>query len=158
MKHISRALVRTGVVPKDALKELQRWGLPVDELLDQAAARDLSPEQVVDIIRDALDNSDNYALRDTDLDIMQLWLSGEGKQQGKLHLVVDGKKSVLTVTFVRTRMGEYAIPWRSESITEVLLESETFLVVGQKKVSLLGVRELFFGDQKVFVVCQGEEQ
>lgn len=152
MTGISSALVRTGLVSKDSVEELQRWGLPVEGLLEQRP-QDLSPEEIVNIICDALDNNDTFEIRDTDLDVVHTWLHPDNQQRGKLQLTVDGKKSTIAVTFCRTRLGEYVIPWRSEGIKDLLDDWGAHIVIDQKKIPIRLSRELFLGRQKAFMVC-----
>lgn len=161
MRPVSVAVVRTGVISKEMLAELQRWGLPVDVLMEEDVVEVTTPQQVVDIICDALDAHDQTAIRESDLEIIKVWLNPENQQKGRLQLPLDGRKSNLTVTFCRTKMGEYVIPWNSESLADLLLTVESQLRYEEdgvkKSVHFLDVRELFVGDHKAFMVCSGEE-
>lgn len=160
MRPVSTAVVRAGIIPKESLAELQRWGLPVEELNDVIVSAETA-QQAIDIICDALDADDQTAIRESDLEIIKMWLNPENQIEGKLQLPIDGRKSNFKVTFCRTRMGEYVIPWNSESVADFLLTVESLLRYEEdgvkKKVHFLDVRELFVGDHKAFMVCTGEE-
>lgn len=161
MRPVSVAVVRTGVISKESLAELRRWGLPVEMLMEEDVVHVKSPQQAVDIIRDALDAHDQTAIRESDLEIVRVWINQDNQQVGRLVLPVEGKKTSFKVVFCRTRMGEYVIPWNSESIADLVLTVDSQLHYEEdgvkKKVHFLDMRELFIGDHKAFMVCSGEE-
>lgn len=154
MKPLTVAIVKSGLVPPDVLGELRRWGLPVEvegnlELLSTA-------EDVVAYIQDALEGEDLVQLRDTDLDIIHKYITGQ--QAGKLHVETDGTKSNIAVSYCRTDMGHYVIPWRSESIKELITDPNTYLKTAEGKVYFRDARELFFGGHKTFMVCEPSQE
>ena len=58
MRPIATAVVRTGVVSKEVLTEMQKWGLPVDFVVEEEVPIIHEAQQVVNIIRDALESDD----------------------------------------------------------------------------------------------------
>ncbi len=158
MRPIAYAVVRTGVIPKEALAELQKWGLPVDLIAEEKVATIHDPEQVVHIIRDALEASDQVMLRDTDLDIIKRFLNPEFRREGKLHLKYEDEKGTTKVIFSRGSLKEYIIPYRSDSIVDMMTNGESCLKYkddegNNQTVYFSDVRELFIGDRKAFMIC-----
>jgi hypothetical protein len=144
--------METGLVSKDSVEQLRRWGL----LNNEAEVHNFTnPEDLVGRIRQVLESPDVVEMRDTDLDVIRRYLTT--REKAKLHVPSpdDKDKTVpLPVEFCKTRMGEYVIPWTSESIKDMLLDEKTYLKpVGKARVRFQDVRELFYDDHKAFVVC-----
>jgi hypothetical protein len=53
-------------------------------------------------------------------------------------------------------MGEIVIPWKDEDISDVLINGFTYLVIDDKQVKFKDARELYYDDDKTFVVCTPE--
>ena len=144
-RELSMAVLRAGLISPSAVAEIKRWGLPLDvEEVEEPAT---SAEEAIALIREALDAQSMVEIRDTDLDIMKAYL--EHQERGRLVI----KKEAIPVSFCKLRTGEYAIPWLSESISDLLLDGESHLKIGRKKVYLYDIREVFFGEMKAFMVC-----
>jgi predicted transcriptional regulator len=142
-----KAVLRSGLLDRNTVSELQRWGYlrEVDEgVLDSQLQ---SSEEVVNVLRDALESEDMVEIRDTDLDIMKTWM----RDQRKGRLVVHGES--IPITFCTLLTGEYAIPWMGENISGLLLDGESHLKLKRKKVYFRDVREVYFGEVKAFMVC-----
>ncbi len=51
-------------------------------------------------------------------------------------------------------IGNYILPWRDESIEDIMLDPDTYLKpAGAPRVYFLNVQELYYGDRKVFMIC-----
>ena len=146
-KELSAAVLRAGLVEPGVLAEIRRWGLPIDIGVGEELTLADTKEEALAAIRDGLESESMVEIRDTDLDIMHTYLKG----QSKGRLVVRGES--IPVSFCRLATGEYAIPWMSESISDLLVDGETHLKVRRKKVFFWDVREVYFGEMKAFVVC-----
>jgi hypothetical protein len=157
MRPIAHAVIRTGLIPDDMLTEIRKWGLPIDFVQSSQVLE--TPQAVVAVIQDALESADQVEMRDTDLDILTRFLDPAQQLRGTLVLRDKDQKGSADVTFCLTQLKEYAIPWTSESIFEMVLNGETYLrytaADGSKmKVFFQSGRELFFGTKKAFMICE----
>lgn len=158
MRPIGLAVMRTGLVDHDTLSELRRWGLPVQEV-DSSSELLTQGTDVVHILQDAMEGGEQVRVQDTDLDIVQRWLNPANQVAGKLVIrTLDDKRTSVSVKFCWTVMHEAAIPWRSESISDLMLDGDTHLQYTDKdgvrhKLYFADVRELYVGDTKAFLVC-----
>jgi hypothetical protein len=153
-KPVTVAVVQSGLVPPEVLSEMSRWGLPVEMVEEKDVIK--THEGVVARIQEALDGEDLVQLRDTDLDMIRHYLTEQ--QVGKLHIGTDK----FDVYFCRNRLGEYIIPWKSEGVHDLMLDPDTKLTYRDKDLKrrtayFSDVRELFFGDNKAFMVCTAAE-
>jgi hypothetical protein len=156
--NLKEEMVKSGIVDPVMLKELSIWGAPIEEVFDMDW--DDAPhtlEEVLLRIRQAVEDRDRVEIRSTDLDIMRRYL--EHQEEGKLHLEdpITDQKSNIKVFFARTGMGQIIIPWRSETIEDLLISPESYLKVGDTKLFFGAVEELFFGKQKTFLLCSVAE-
>lgn len=154
---LTKAILDTGIIDEATLGQLKKW-----KLLDgDVSIGDLSEsmEDVITRIQEALEGSDVVAMRDTDLDAARQFLVS--RKRGKLHVPVheeDDKIISLAVDYCVTNMGEYLMPWKSEGIQSLLTDKRTYLKpLDKPRVYFSDVRELFFGDQKAFLVCTPRE-
>jgi hypothetical protein len=162
MRPLVTAVLKTGLVPTEALTELQRWGLPV-EFADEKNAEPINDlNQVVNIIRDALESGEQVRLQDTDLDVLKRFLDPESLQQGRLTVKDDESRSTFKVVFCITPMGDYIIPWKSEGVRDMIIDGEGVLRYEEgaekREVHFVAVRDLFFGDHRAFMVCSPAER
>jgi len=148
-KSVSLAVIKSGLIPESVIQELNRWGLPI-EMVEEGEILN-TPEAIVNRIQEALEGEDLVRIRDTDLDILRCYLSEQ--KQGILRVAGDNETANVEVSFCVTPMGEYVIPWRSESIREFMTDPRTYLKTDGKKIGFSDVRELFFGEHKAFMVC-----
>lgn len=155
MRPVAVAVIRAGLVSQETLAEIRRWGLPIELVEENEVLKDVN--KVVGAIQDALDSHEQVGLRDTDLDILQRFLDVDNQHEGKLVLVDEDRKSTVKVIYCLTTLGEYVIPWRGDSIQELMLSPDTHMKVatkeGPKKVFFRDIRELYVGDRKAFMVC-----
>ena len=160
MRPIATAVIRTGVVSKEALAEMQKWGLPVDLIAEEKVATIHEHQQVVNIIRDALENVDQVMVRDTDLDIISMFIDPKNQREGRIHLKTESDKTSFKITFCRGPLKEFIIPYRSEDIVDLMTNGESHLKFtddeGNKQtVYFKNVREFYVGDRKAFMICEG---
>lgn len=154
MNAIASAVLSTGLLDSTLLAEMRRWGLQIE--IPEPEQSPKTPEEVAARIQDALESEGYVLVRETDLTVLQQYAATA--QQGILRLVLDDDQKVddttVEVTFGRTPLNDYILPWRSETIADVLANGMTHLVDGQVHVYFKEVRELFFGDTKAFMICQ----
>lgn len=152
VKPVTQAVLESGLMDKDTVAQFKRWGyLPDVEV----------PEEVLDLdkaaakIRMALESGDVVEVRDTDLDIISKYLTNREKARLYLPNPEDEKKTVsIAVDYCKSKMGEYAIPWMSESIRDLLLDDRAYLKLKTgEKIYFSDTRELYYDNQKAFVVC-----
>jgi len=158
MKPVAIAVVRSGLVNNDVMTELRRWGFPVELVQEDKILK--NPRQIVDLIQNALESADQVKISETDLDVLSRYIDPRYRREGTLVAKDGDQKAVSKVTFCVTTLGEYAIPWVSESIFELMTNGETYLrfknIEGEnERIKFIDVREVFFGEQKAFMVCMG---
>lgn len=159
MRPIATAVVRTGVVSKEVLAEMQRWGLPVDFVIEEEVPIIHEAEQVVNIIRDALESGDQVMVRGTDLDLLGLWLDTDNQREGRIFIKNEDEKTSFKIIFCRTPLKEFVVPFRSDSIIDLLTNGESHLKYtddeGNKQtVYFSDVKEFYIGDRKAFMICK----
>lgn len=156
MKPIAVAVVRSGLVSPNTLTEIRRWGLPVELVESDKVLTD--PRQVVDLIQNALEGAEQVKISETDLDVLTRFLDPRYQREGTLVVKDGDQKSTSKVMYCVTPLGEFAIPWMSESIADLMTNGQTYLrfktCEGENEhVKFFDVREVFFGDRKAFMVC-----
>lgn len=152
--NLKEEMVRSGIVDKDMVTELSIWGAPLSEIFEMDWEDEpKSTEEALERIRQAIEDRDQVEIRATDLDVMRYYL--DNQEEGKLHLedTVSGQKSNIKVFFAKAKTGEVIIPWRSETIEDLLINPGSYLRVGDCKLYFGVVQELFFGKQKTFLLC-----
>lgn len=159
MKPVAFAVVKSGLVDPAAIEELRRWGMPV-ELVATDAVID-NPRQIVDLIQQALEG-DEVKITETDLDLLTRFLDPRHRREGVLVVKDGDQKSTSKVMFCTTTIGDYAIPWVSEGISDLMTNGQTYLRVkneagDNEHIKFQIVREVFFGDHKAFMVCSPQE-
>lgn len=163
MRPITYAVVKAGLVSEGALAELKRWGMPVEVMpVDESEIID-DPKKIVEIIQEALESHAQVRVQDTDLDILHRFLDPSYQREGKLVIAPRSTDASFRTLFCFTAMGEVAIPWRSESIYDLMTDGDTYFAwtdnAGtQRKSYFSDVRELFVGDRKAFMVCTPVEE
>lgn len=150
---VAKAVVESGIVDQDALAQLKKWGFLTD--LEPGADPVLSGVGLAQQILEAMESEDAVEMRSTDLDIIKEYLSS--RKRAKLHVPDpenEGKTVGIPVEYCLTKMGEVVIPWKSESINDMLVNDDTYLKpTGEARIYFADVRELFYDDHKAFVVC-----
>jgi len=147
------AVVKSGLIPEDLIAQMQKWGMHVDVVDEKDIIHD--PIKVAEMIEEALTELDLVEVRSTDLDILREFLISN--QAGTLVLKHPdtGEKASFSITYCQVR-GEYIIPWKSESISEMLTAEGSYLRAEGFRIYFNDIRELFFGNQKAFVACSSD--
>lgn len=157
MHSLANIIVRSGIVSDEQMAEFKKWGMVTDEDEVKALPSPKTAAQFVEQLDQALQDADMVMVRETDLESIRLFLTQQ--KTGTLHLFDRdaGTKTSFPVAFAVNKLGEYLVPWTSESITELLTNGESYLEHSvdelPKKVFFVNTHELFFGEQKAFVVC-----
>ena len=115
---------------------------------------------------------DNIALvKETDLDIVPQYVRTQAV--GSLYVAHnEGEmQKGFEVVFGRTLTGEFILPWGGDDISDLLTNGVTHLTFAVADSSDRGeplrllstvyfdeVREIYFGDRKVFIVCRGRKE
>lgn len=148
---MTEAVLRSGMVSSNQLAELKRWAPP--NISPDAEAEEPKPlDEAAALVADALQSEGYVLMRETDLEVVRQYV--DTAQRASLHLELeDGSYTDVDVTFGFTPIGEYIIAWRSESIKDAMTNGRTYLLEHGVRVFFKDVRELFFGDQKAFMVC-----
>ena len=153
--NLNVAVVKSGLLDTDVLSELKRWGLPVS-LVESDGVLD-TPEAVVSCLREALESEDQNAIRSTELDLLGEYLSNNVK--GRMHLTdsINDTRTSVVVSYCVTKLGNYAIPWKSEGIADLMTDPKSYLKLESgKRIKFSQVDELFFGTTKAFMLCTGD--
>jgi hypothetical protein len=149
MTPLTTAVLKAGVVSPDMLKELQRFNPALRG--EEAAETPVDLETAGNLIAAALNSEEYVLVRETDLEAVRQYLAT--MRDGCLHLDSGQQDTDLDVSFGKTPLGEYIIAWTNDPIAEMMTNGLTYLVENGKRVFFKDVRELFFGDQKAFMIC-----
>ncbi len=148
MSELTKAMALSGALDESMLRELSKWKLPIEVPEDDPYE---SPEEAIEAIEDALTGASQVEIRATDLDVMKQYLRTQ--RNGKLYLESTKERTTIPATFGVTAMGEYIMPWRGDSITDLLTNGASHFIDGKRKVYISAVQELYFGETKVFILC-----
>lgn len=161
-------LLRAGMLDRDAQLEFNRWGVPVvdpfvgDGVLEIPAFKDA--HEAVLAFQEALEDGDPLVIKETDPDALRCYLAT--KTEGKLYIKPEpgeqAKAATFKISYGRSTSGGYLIPWKSETISDMLTNGLSHLLVedgaSKKRVFFSSVKELWFGDQKTFMLCEALEE
>jgi hypothetical protein len=158
MRPLAKAVIKAGLVSLDSLAELRRWGVAV-EVQEVQPIEDL--DEVVTILREALEGSEQVRLQEADIDVLRRFLDPDRQRKGNLTVKGEGTSSTFPITFCVTRMGEYAMPWKSESIRDMMILGDSFLRFTDSEgkehtVYFMDSRESYFGERCTFMICTPE--
>jgi hypothetical protein len=153
MSKLGKAVAASGAIDEGMLQELQKWKVPLN--LPDTVELETDVDAVISRIQEAISDKEMVEIRDTDLDLLKRFL--RDRKKGRLYLVSDstGEKTNFTIRYCVTSTGEYAIPWESESIEDMLVADGSYLKTDEGRVYFHTVRECFFGEHKAFIVCSG---
>jgi hypothetical protein len=153
-QNLKLAVLRADIVPGEMVNELTRWGnLEVPEKIE--LEQDLR-EALADI-REAVESHDTVAVRMTDLNAIKLY--EENQRSGRLYYSTGGpspRTTFVDVTYAKTPIGNYIIPWTDQDsdIFDLMMDEGTYLKpAGETRVHFANVDELYFGEQKAFMIC-----
>ena len=153
MSQLTDIIIKSGIVPANVLEEAKRWGLPTG---NAEPPTDLQAEMTVEKFCEAIDEAAYRKrvdlTRETYLEVIRQYL--DSMTPGVLHIKMeDDSVQKFSVHFGRNSAGEVITPWRSDDISDLLTNGETFLKVEREKIFFSNARELFYGDNKAFIVC-----
>jgi hypothetical protein len=150
-KEVAKTVVQAGLIPGGTMEELRRWGAP---LPDVPEGPEMPAEVVPLAIERAIQQEDFVQVRETDLSLTKTYLKKHW--DGVLHIIYeDGRTEDCPVTYCVTSLGEYALPWDGDDITDIMTNGQTYLALKDgAEVYFSSARELFYGEQKMFLVCK----
>ena len=154
MSQLTEIIIKSGIIPTNVLDEAKRWGFtPAGDIqMPGEFEPTMTAEQFCAKLDEAIQSSGYVLMRETDLGVVQTYL--DSITRGVLHLKMETEEfSKFEVYFGRNAAGELIIPWRSDSITDLLTDGESFLKVDKEKIYFSNARELFYGTHKAFIVC-----
>lgn len=154
MKPLSTAVVDAGLVPPNALAEMQRFRPSLEPV--QGPADTVPLAEAAAHLSKAV-QGDPLEVRETDLDAVQTYLRTQ--KEGTLHLELGdtngASSAAFPVTYGRTKLGEFIIAWSNDSIKDAMTNGMTFLEMGPNEhVFFDDVRELYYDETKAFMVCR----
>lgn len=149
------AVLKAGIVPSTSVNELSRWGgLTVPEDVPVEPNRKLALEN----IREAIESKDTVELRMTDLDAFKFYEANQ--KSGRLYYSLRGapgtpkRTTFVDVTYAKTPIGNYMIPWTDGETFDLILDEGTYLKPASlPRVHFGDVTELYYGEKKAFMVC-----
>lgn len=151
MSNLINNLAGSGILTEDQLAEAKKWNWVDREL---TPGRPATADDLCSSIRSMVE-SEELSIRETDLDIMRQYV--RTAKAYTLHLETDTSAEVSLPVGVRIE-GEYILPWRGETIRDLLLNGKTYLVDGDRKVYFHDIREIWFGSSISFLVCCGRPE
>lgn len=160
MNPLASAAVNAGLIDRVLLAEFRRWRTPI-EIPDDLPEQPTTMEEAAAAIEHVL-QSDSFVLtRETDLHLLRQYLKTQ--ESGALHVEIpvnpeeplglEVTTADFLVSYGKTSIGEYILPWRTESIALEMTNGMTYLEVSGRKVFFKDVREAYYGDMKAFMVC-----
>ena len=164
---LADAAIKSGLIPSDSLAEAKRWGAPIN-VPEKVPEPPKTVEEAAATMRTVLESQGFVVTRETDLQILQQYLSTQ--KSGMLHVEVpvedgefDTTQADFEVMFGKTPLGEFIFPWRGESLQEEITNGLSYLkaftlkpeggAFDIHKIWFKEVREVFYGDVKAFMVC-----
>ena len=155
--NLKNAVLKAGIVPETVLPELERWGMQLPENVELETDR----SEALANIRESVESIETVEVRMTDLDALKNY-SNDAKPGRLYYSVPDHSKqdprarktTFVDVTYAVTTIGNYLIPWTEEDIYDLMLDEGTYLKpAGAERVYFSNVAELYYGEQKAFMVC-----
>lgn len=149
MTKLLQLLIRGGVLTGDQIKEVQRWGFQ-QEPVEAEPITDL--QQFIQRLSQALEGEDLIIIRETDLEVLHTFVRQPKK--GELRFELKGSPPAkIPINYAVLRTGEHIIPW-VEELPDLFVDPNTYLVTESGALMSFGdVRELFYGEDRTFVVC-----
>jgi len=148
------AVLKTGLISKETLAEMKRFSPVIPTDAETEEPKDL--DTCATIIATAIESEGYVVVRETDLDALKQYF--ETSTAGVMHVEDEGVVTDFNVTFGKTKLGEYIIPWRGESIEALLTNGSSFLQSAGVRVFFDRVRELFFDETKAFMICHASTE
>lgn len=150
MSDLAKAVVRSGAVDGDMLKELAHWKLPVSVPQEEPFT---SATEALAAIEDAQDAESQVEVRVTDPDLIRQFDATKNPCKLKVYANED-QSHTLNWEYGVTLLGEYILPWTGEVSTELLVNGQTYLLTGDKRrVYFTNTQAIYVGDEPKFVIC-----
>lgn len=151
---LATAIAQSGVLDEATLNEFGRWGVLLEDF--HKSSKPASAEEVVALLEEALQSEGLVVEKLTDLEIVRQYLATQAV--GLLHLEVGEEVAEFPVPYGRTQLGEYVFPWKGDIVADEMTNGLTYFVpVEGTAVYFFTLRELYFGDQKAFMICAPQE-
>jgi len=151
MNPITAAVLKAGLISPAQLQEMKRFSPSIDQDAEAEAPVDL--ETAAALVEQAFQSEEYVVIRETDLESIRQY--AETATLGILHLEMNDEIADIEVTYGKTPTGEFIVAWKGESIAAAMTNGQTYLkAYPPSRVFFNDVRELFFGEQKAFMVCK----
>jgi len=156
MRPIAQAVVLSGLVNDETLHEFRRWGFPLDVTTEERSGVLKSRDEIIYALQEALESSEQVEMPETDLDLLRFFLNPTNQREGRLVLRSGDEKVITKILYSVAATGDYIIPYRSESITDLLTNHDSYLLASTdgrpRRVYFANVREVYYGEKKAFLV------
>jgi hypothetical protein len=154
MREVTNIVRQAGLIDDSTLHELSRWAAPsVPPMGMQEDAEPIDPARVPALIDEAMQSQEQVLSRETDLEVLHQYESTQ--REGRLRLeTLAGEVAYADITYGKTPLGCYIIPWASESVKDVLADCAVSLEEDGSTVQLASPRELYYGSTKAFTVWE----
>ncbi len=153
MSQLTDIILKAGILSPASLAEIERWRLPLGDITpaDELAPTP-TPASICNANADAIESEGYVLTRETDLEAIPQYL--HGMRSCVLHVVMDdGAEPEFEIQAAKVASGDWLLPWRSDSITDLIANGTTYLRVGGERVYFSQARDLFDGTRKAFMVC-----
>lgn len=150
MSELAKLMVRSGILKENQIEQFKHWGM---QGLEGKGEPLESVKEFLSEVELALQQQELVLVRETDFSALHDFLKKQ--HQGVLHLETGTTSSDVHVAYTVSKTGEYIMPWAGENVSDLLANGQTHLVPEEGgAVYFCEVRELFYGQQKAFVVCR----
>lgn len=157
---LATAILKTGLIDDEVIREIRKWGISFEGLDHKEEGKPRSLKDLVHVLENALQSAEMVAEKVTDADAIRVFLATQ--KIGTLHVHIEGQSASFDVPYGKNNLGEYIFPWQGETLADELTNGITYLLPDPKneenKVFFNSVRELYYGDQKAFMVCAPSPQ
>lgn len=153
MNPVALMALKLGLISPEMRDQFAQWGeVPDIEPLVEVQ----SAEMVTELIERALQSDDLVLQKATNLELITQFCASQ--RLGKLHISLNEQQATFDVVFGVSRSGGVILPWRSEDISEALLDpTQSYLewAVGDvlHTVYFSAVEDVYYGDVKAFMLC-----
>lgn len=152
MSELASILIRSGIIQSQMIEEMKRWGMPIDGEAPGPFQAEVDIKRLCETLEEVVQSEGRLIVRETDLSAIPQYL--RTMQAAVLHVrMEDGALVPFDTQVGVSASGEYIIPWRSDSITDLMTNGETYLSINGQKIFFSGCRELFYGTNKAFIIC-----
>lgn len=152
MNPVALTAMKLGLISPEMRAQFAQWG----EVPDIEPIEVQSHEEVVELVERALQTDELVMPKVTNLELLQQFCMTQ--RLGKLHLSLNDEEAAFDVVFGVSRAGDIILPYRSEDISDAMLNpAQSYLewdVDGiAHSVYFRSVEDSYYGDVKAFIVC-----